>query len=88
MKKTMLILGMAGAFVLGTMLISGCGNSEEQHDHEATHEHHEGEVHAHVAYQCPMKCEDDKTYEEKGTCPVCKMDLVKLEEHSEGGHQH
>lgn len=28
-----------------------------------------------VAYQCPMKCEDDKTYDKVGTCPVCKMKL-------------
>ncbi len=29
------------------------------------------------AYQCPMKCEGDKTYAEKGSCPKCKMDLTK-----------
>ncbi|MCG1035894.1 heavy metal-binding domain-containing protein [Polaribacter sargassicola] len=28
-------------------------------------------------YQCPMKCEGDKTYDEKGKCPVCEMKLVK-----------
>lgn len=32
-----------------------------------------------LAYQCPMKCEGEKTYNEPGTCPVCKMDLQKLE---------
>ncbi|PQJ82976.1 SCO family protein [Polaribacter glomeratus] len=26
-------------------------------------------------FQCPMKCEGDKVYAEKGVCPVCKMDL-------------
>jgi protein SCO1/2 len=26
-------------------------------------------------YQCPMQCEGDKTYDEPGSCPVCKMDL-------------
>jgi len=30
-------------------------------------------------YQCPMKCEGDKTYNEKGSCPVCKMDLMPIE---------
>lgn len=29
-------------------------------------------------YICPMKCEDHKTYDHPGTCPVCKMDLVKV----------
>ena len=31
------------------------------------------------AYQCPMKCEGDKTYKEEGACPECKMDLKKIE---------
>lgn len=26
-------------------------------------------------YQCPMKCEGEKVYDEPGSCPVCKMDL-------------
>ena len=30
-------------------------------------------------YQCPMDCEDGKTYEEPGSCPVCAMDLKKVE---------
>ncbi len=40
-------------------------------------------------YQCPMDCEDGKTYEEPGQCPVCKMDL-KLNETEEDhdGHDH
>lgn len=33
------------------------------------------ELHASAAFQCPMDCEDGKTYEEAGSCPVCKMDL-------------
>lgn len=31
-----------------------------------------------VAYQCPMDCEKGKTYSEKGSCPVCKMDLKQI----------
>ena len=83
MKKSILIIGTASAFAIGTMLILGCSNSEQQHKKEATHEHHESAVHEHESYQCPMKCEGDKTYEEEGTCPVCKMKLAKVEEHSE-----
>lgn len=33
---------------------------------------------AHVHYECPMHCEGDKTYEQAGSCPVCKMDLVPV----------
>lgn len=29
-------------------------------------------------YQCPMKCEGDKTYAETGSCPICKMDLKPI----------
>jgi hypothetical protein len=32
-----------------------------------------------VAYQCPMKCEGEKTYSEQGKCPLCEMELVKVE---------
>lgn len=32
-----------------------------------------------VVYQCPMDCEDGKSYTEPGTCPVCKMDLKAKE---------
>lgn len=30
-------------------------------------------------YQCPMKCEGEKTYDKSGSCPLCKMDLEKIE---------
>ena len=29
-------------------------------------------------YQCPMKCEGEKTYTKAGKCPVCNMSLKKL----------
>jgi Cu2+-exporting ATPase len=28
-------------------------------------------------FYCPMHCEDDKTYDKQGDCPVCGMDLVE-----------
>ncbi|MDP6922686.1 MAG: heavy metal-binding domain-containing protein, partial [Lutibacter sp.] len=36
------------------------------------------EDHAEVTYQCPMDCEEGKTYDEAGSCPVCKMDLKAM----------
>ncbi len=30
-------------------------------------------------YQCPMKCENEKTYKTEGSCPICKMDLKKID---------
>ena len=29
-------------------------------------------------YQCPMKCEGEKIYHVKGSCPVCKMDILPI----------
>jgi acetolactate decarboxylase len=29
-------------------------------------------------YQCPMKCEGEKTYDNPGKCPVCGMSLKKI----------
>lgn len=37
-------------------------------------------------YQCPMDCEEGKTYDAEGICPVCEMNLKKLEK--EGEHTH
>lgn len=31
-----------------------------------------------AVYQCPMKCEGDKTYDAVESCPVCKMDLKAI----------
>ncbi len=42
-------------------------------------------------YQCPMNCEEGKTYDEPGQCPTCKMDLKEQtpngesEEHDHDG---
>ncbi|WP_034042777.1 SCO family protein [Wocania ichthyoenteri] len=33
-------------------------------------------------YQCPMKCEGEKTFNEPGSCSVCKMDLKQIEQKS------
>jgi uncharacterized protein YxeA len=40
-----------------------------------------------IAYQCPMKCEEEKTYEKEGKCPVCKMNLKKKEKDTEEEHE-
>lgn len=31
-----------------------------------------------ATYQCPMDCEKGKTYDKAGQCPVCNMDLEKI----------
>lgn len=39
-----------------------------------------------AVYQCPMKCEGEKTYDKPGKCPKCSMDLKVKDEHE--GHEH
>ena len=40
-----------------------------------------------IKYQCPMKCEGEKTYDKPGKCAVCGMELEKIEinSHSKTG---
>ena len=47
----------------------------EQESNDKGNEHDDV---AHAVYQCPMKCEADKTYDAPGSCPVCKMDLKEV----------
>ena len=65
---------------------SAAHEKTEHHEHEKAvgHEHGDSDKemkHSEIAaaeYQCPMKCEGDKTYHEQGSCPVCKMDLKEV----------
>ena len=31
-----------------------------------------------AVYQCPMKCEGEKTYDKAGNCAVCGMAMVEV----------
>ncbi len=53
---------------------------------EATEHNHSDEM-AMATYQCPMKCEGDKTYDKPGSCPTCKMDLAKVEKEEDNGKE-
>lgn len=84
-KKSILIL----AFAITTFTTVSCDkkeNTETTTGHEG-HNHKEGEAHK-LAYECPMDCEKGKTYDKKGTCPVCKMDLIEAKADNHEGHDH
>lgn len=51
------------------------GGSQTHHDHG-----HQHKTDAAILYQCPMKCEGDKTYNEPGRCPVCGMYLAPVKD--------
>ncbi len=76
-----------GLMAFALIAFSACGTSgneagtavdaaqqEEVHSDGAAHAHDEQVA----TYQCPMKCEGDKTYTEAGNCPVCKMNLKEV----------
>jgi protein SCO1/2 len=56
-----LLFGLLVAISI-TCLFNSCGKPSKTN---------EAEVH----YQCPMKCEGEKTYDHAAICPICQMDL-------------
>ena len=69
MKKIIIILSMAIAVFSFTALSA---QSSKTTDKIATADK--------VVYQCPMKCEAEKTYHKAGKCPKCNMILTKVQE--------
>lgn len=56
--------------------VSCCGGGGGGHTH---HQHdNNSQSNADTIYQCPMKCEGDKTYSKPGDCPVCNMHLASV----------
>jgi hypothetical protein len=76
-------------FALPLTLLFACAGNQDK-----TKEANDTEVVTTTAetqkYACPMQCEGDKTYEQAGKCPVCKMDLqeIAMAETDSTGHAH
>lgn len=91
MKKTIFVFAAIFSFAV---LFTACKETKKEEAKEDVKiESHEGHDYENEAiadiYQCPMDCEHGKTYDEVGSCPVCKMDLkVKSEstnmQHADG----
>ena len=60
--------------VCSIMLMTACNNTSKSAKETTTEA-----AHAH-SYRCPMNCENGKTYEAEGRCPICGMNL----EHFDG----
>ncbi|PZR22333.1 MAG: hypothetical protein DI539_05845 [Flavobacterium psychrophilum] len=95
MKRIIIIFALA----IATTGFIACNGKEEKkdatehvgHDHSEGdgHDHDKGDSHDHeLAYQCPMDCEKGKTYDAKGKCPVCEMELKQIHTDSHEGHDH
>lgn len=48
-----------------------------EHHHQEEEEEKKTEGGGNGIFYCPMHCEEDKTYDKVGSCPVCGMDLVE-----------
>lgn len=69
--------------LLAMMLMAACESKTSENKTEETQQTEN------AMYQCPMKCEGDKMYDKPGQCPVCNMDLQKVESnHEHGGDNH
>jgi hypothetical protein len=79
MKKIFIVL----AFIFTVSILCTSCKTEEKKEDKKEHVLSDREV-----YQCPMKCEKEKTYEKEGKCPVCEMKLRKKvdEKHDEDHH--
>lgn len=68
--------------ILALAVFASCGNQ----DRTATPLEVASDT-ASVKYHCPMNCQGDTSYTTAGQCPVCKMDLEKIEG-THGEHEH
>lgn len=73
MKKTILVLAMIVA--VGFTFTSCKNDKKEEVKAEEVKTEESKELASNEVYQCPMDCEQGKSYTEAGSCPVCKMDL-------------
>ncbi|MBL7800707.1 MAG: hypothetical protein JNL95_08265 [Chitinophagales bacterium] len=68
----------AALLLTAVMFMASCESKTSENKTDKT------EQTENAMYQCPMKCEGEKTYDKPGSCPVCNMDLEKVE----GNHDH
>src|ERR1044072_3786586 len=71
--------------VIALAFLTSCGNSEKSKPASdspaiptANVPAGGGTQIAAVKYQCPMKCEGEKTYDKAGKCPMCQMDMKEV----------
>lgn len=62
----------AALLLAAAMFMASCGSKTPESKTEKM------EQTENTMYQCPMKCEGDKMYDEPGSCPICNMNLEKM----------
>lgn len=85
MKKSIILLAL---FFSMSLIVTSCKDSKKDKEVEQTELGVEkADLAINDAYQCPMGCEKDKTYDKEGKCPVCNMTLLKVEKEKSGLEQ-
>ncbi|MDY7395332.1 heavy metal-binding domain-containing protein [Aureibaculum sp. 2210JD6-5] len=69
MKKLILMLAIV---MVVCFTFTSCKKEKKEEDVKTEEK---ADMASNEVYQCPMDCEDGKSYTEAGSCPVCKMDL-------------
>ena len=69
MKNLIVVIFGVFMFTISSSIFMGCDNAEKDQDIKQE---------TNASYICSMDCEDGKTYEQAGQCPVCGMNLVEL----------
>lgn len=86
MKKSILLIALCLSI---SIVVTSCkGEKKEAAEDTEMHENHaadKADMAMNDAYKCPMDCEKGKTYDKEGKCPVCNMNLKKVEK--EGEHE-
>lgn len=73
--------------IIATLIVlHACGQNDKATQKEINAEPIKEVTHA--DYKCPMDCEKGKIYHEPGKCPVCQMDLAKIEHKENERHEH
>ena len=65
-------------FGVGLLALMAFVSCNEKANVQKVHKHKIGEAY-HLVYQCPMKCKKTEYYNDAGKCPVCKINLIKIE---------
>ena len=88
MKKSILLFALS--LSLGVVLMS-CKEEKKEAKSEETktemqenHAADKADMAMNDKYRCTMDCEEGKTYDRPGKCPVCNMEMKKIETKKDG----
>ena len=79
MNKPILVLALIFSM---SVLVTSCKESKKETEIKTNQTElgvEKADLAMNDAFQCPMDCENGKTYDKEGKCPVCEMDLKKVE---------